>query len=495
MPAQVPARLPLAIFAAAPVLGLLGDYLLREGPPGLNVFLWVAALIAAMFALARFNGVALAGEGRWLLIPALVFAGAVAWRASPALQSLNIAAVLLVLALAAFRLRDGRVRVGLVSEYAWTLVVSAVSTVAGAGTLLVRHAPIEWLSAGRDLRVATAVGRGLIVAVPLLALFGALFIAADAVFADLVAGALRIDLASVAIHVFWVATWTWVAASVLWQCLLEPIPDTPSLDPPPVFRFGPIEVGTVLGLLDLLFLAFVVVQVRYLFGGAALVESTTTLTYAEYARRGFFELLAVSALVLPVILGIHWLLRDSSRSLKLAFRLLATGLVMLVFVIISSAVKRMDAYTDQFGLTELRLYSTAFMAWLALMFVWLLVTVIRGRHEQFPFGAAMAGFLVLGGLNLLNPDAFITRTNLSRAESGRDFDVGHAIGLSPDATPTLIGGVGSLAPADACALARGIEEESPATDSWRNWNRGRAEARDAIAANQSTLRDACTGSE
>ncbi|MCA9826106.1 MAG: DUF4173 domain-containing protein, partial [Dehalococcoidia bacterium] len=289
--------------------------------------------------------------------------------------------------------------------------------------------------------------------------------------------------------------WTWVAASVLWQCLLEPIPDTPSLDPPSVLRLGPIEVGTVLGLLDLLFLAFVVVQVRYLFGGAALVESTTTLTYAEYARRGFFELLAVSALVLPVILGIHWLLRDSSRSLKLAFRLLATGLVMLVFVVISSAIKRMDAYTDQFGLTELRLYSTAFMAWLALMFAWLLVTVIRGRHEQFPFGAAVAGFLVLGGLNLLNPDAFIARTNLSRAEIGRDFDVGHAISLSPDATPTLIGGVGSLAPADACALARGIEEESPATDSWRNWNRGRAEARDAIAANQSTLRDACTGSE
>lgn len=491
MHTDAPSRLPLTILAAALTLGLLGDYLLRVGPLGLNVFLWVAALTAAMVALARLNAVALRGDGRWLLVPALLFAGAVAWRAAPTLQALNIAAVLLTLALAAFRLRDGRIRVGHVTEYAWALVVAASFTVVGAAMLVIRHLPAQPLPLKRSHPTATALGRGLLVAVPLVSIFGGLFIAADAVFAHLLAGAFSIDLAGLASHVLWVTTWAWVAASVLWQCLLDPAPEAPNAAPPPVLRLGPIEVGTVLGLLDLLFLVFVVVQVRYLFGGSGLVEDTTGLTYAEYARRGFFELLAVAALVLPVILGIHWLLRDSSRSLKLAFRLLATGLVVLVFVVISSAVKRMDAYVDQFGLTELRLYSTAFMAWLALVFVWLLLTVIRGRRERFAFGAAMAGFLVLATLNVLNPDAFMAHTNLARAEEGHDFDVAHVLTLSPDASPTLIAGLPSLPPAERCTLARGVERDAPGPDSWRNWNYGRAEARERISASQSELREAC----
>ena len=60
---------------------------------------------------------------------------------------------------------------------------------------------------------------------------------------------------------------------------------------------GIVELGIVLGLLDVLFLAFVLVQFRYLFGGAELVQVSATLTYAEYARRGFFELVAVAALL------------------------------------------------------------------------------------------------------------------------------------------------------------------------------------------------------
>jgi hypothetical protein len=57
-----------------------------------------------------------------------------------------------------------------------------------------------------------------------------------------------------------------------------------------VALLGPVELSIVLGLLDILFLAFVLVQFRYLFGGAELVRVSTSLTYAEYARRGFFEL-------------------------------------------------------------------------------------------------------------------------------------------------------------------------------------------------------------
>ena len=56
-----------------------------------------------------------------------------------------------------------------------------------------------------------------------------------------------------------------------------------------------------LGVLDALFLAFVAVQATVLFGGHAHVLETEGLTYAEYARQGFWQLLWVSALTLLVL--------------------------------------------------------------------------------------------------------------------------------------------------------------------------------------------------
>jgi len=59
---------------------------------------------------------------------------------------------------------------------------------------------------------------------------------------------------------------------------------------------------TRLALVNLLFLGFILVQVRHLFGNADLVRLTPGLTYAEYARHGFFQLVVVVAIALPMLL-------------------------------------------------------------------------------------------------------------------------------------------------------------------------------------------------
>ncbi len=74
-------------------------------------------------------------------------------------------------------------------------------------------------------------------------------------------------------------------------------------------------MSIALGSLVALFAAFVIVQLRYFFGGDALVQATAGMSYADYARRGFFELVTVSALVLPVLLSANALLRrDTPRA-------------------------------------------------------------------------------------------------------------------------------------------------------------------------------------
>ena len=105
-------------------------------------------------------------------------------------------------------------------------------------------------------------------------------------------------------------------------------------------------------------------------------------------------------------------------------------MLLLLDVMLASALFRMRLYTAEYGLTELRFYTTAFMGWLVLVFGWFVATVLRGRRERFGTGALLAGWLVLAALNLVNPDAVIAGVNLDRAARGRPLDVAYAATLS-----------------------------------------------------------------
>jgi hypothetical protein len=214
-------------------------------------------------------------------------------------------------------------------------------------------------------------------------------------------------------------------------------------------RLGAIEIAVALGAVNVLFLAFVLVQLRFLFGGRDLVEARVGLTYAEYARHGFFELVVVALLVLPLLLGVDALVRGTPRHVR-TVRALSACLVLLVGVVMASALQRLWLYQQQFGLTELRIYATGVVIWLAVVFVWLGVTVLRGRRHLFAVGAIVAGFAATLCINIVNPDALIARTNVSRP----NVDATYLGTLSDDAVPTLVARLPSLDPSLQRPLAR-----------------------------------------
>jgi len=110
----------------------------------------------------------------------------------------------------------------------------------------------------------------------------------------------------------------------------------------------------VLGSLILLFTVFIAVQYRYLFEGASLAGLVPGLTYAEYARRGFFELVVVAAFTLPLLLIADWLFVAPGRAARSIFRVMNLMLLCLVFLVLVSAFRRMSLYQQEYGLTELR---------------------------------------------------------------------------------------------------------------------------------------------
>ncbi len=430
-------RLALATFGVALILGSLGDMLLRATPWGLNVFLWTAALVVAAVALARAWNVGITGEGRWFLPLAALFAAGVAWRDSLTVASLDVIAVLVSLSLAALWGRTERVRLRGLSEY----VIGGFYTgaVSAAGPLPAAVRDVQWaeVTRGRRPGQTLAVARGVTIAAPLLFVFGALFVAADAVFENIVIEVFDIDLVEIFGHLFLIGFFAWISAGLLWLFLLSREPEGFSFNRPNVLSLGIVEVGITLGLLDLLFAAFVFVQVRYLFGGAQTVVTSAGLTYAEYARRGFFELVTVTALALPVLLLAHWLLRGEERVHRRIFAGLAGAMVALLFVVVASALYRMRLYTIEFGLTELRLYTMAFMLWLSAVLLFFLPTVLAGRRDRFALGALVTGLAAIIVINAINPDALIARTNLARLDEGKRFDAVYLTNLSADAALVL----------------------------------------------------------
>jgi hypothetical protein len=172
------------------------------------------------------------------------------------------------------------------------------------------------------------------------------------------------------------------------------------------------------------------------------------------------------------------------------FRVLAAVQVGLVFVMMASALHRMRLYQSAYGLTETRLYTTAFMLWLAVVLAWFAATVLRGRRPAFAFGALVAAADVLILLHVVNPDALIVRSNAARADAAASFDVAYASVLSADGVPALVGAMAALPPERRCAAAgRLLDRWGAEGGDWRTWSLARQRAMDAVGRHRPALEE------
>ena len=130
------------------------------------------------------------------------------------------------------------------------------------------------------------------------------------------------------------------------------------------------------------------------------------------------------------------------------------------------------------------------MIWLALVFVWFALTVLRGAREQFAWGALWSAFFVVGTLHVLSPDDFIVRTNVGLLREGRIFDANYAANLSDDATPALLENLSAMSFEQQCAVKVKIGhrfETSQTETDFRTWNWSRFAARNVTAQHGESL--------
>jgi hypothetical protein len=322
-------------------------------------------------------------------------------------------------------------------------------------------------------RAVLGTAAAILVGVVLVVIFGALFASADPAFAKFAGMAIPdIDLSGVVPRMF---IFGFVGAGMLASAFLLVNPTTfgesPVGLPRPLRR---VEVVLPGGALIVLFGSFVAVQAAVLFGGKGYVLKTADLTVAEYARRGFWQLLMVSLLALAVLAVVsRWAPRASGPD-RVLLRVQLCGLAGLSLVVVASALYRMWVYEQAYGFTRLRITVSVFELWLGVLFLLVGGSGIRLGAAWLPRAVIGTGLVVLFGLAVLNPDRFIAARNIDRFERTGRIDVVYLGELSADAAEEL----GRL-PSDrrVCALrpiARQLDEEP---DGVWEYNAARSTAR------------------
>jgi hypothetical protein len=337
----------------------------------------------------------------WVLAAALAAVAtirAAAWVVAPA--------VVASLGVASFAAAGGR---------SWRQVGLGVLTGGArpdAGVAVVRAMP--WRGERPALR---AVG----IAVVMLAVFVPLFVTADAAFAHILDALVPLESADrpVSRTLLWLAIVTFGGA-LLWAETARP-------GRPATRRLATVEWALPLTTLVALFAAFVAVQITALFGGNDYVLKTAGLTYAEYARSGFAQLMVAAALTLAVIATTaRYAPRSRRRDVLLA------ALAALTLVILASAYKRLHLYEDVWGFTRLRLAADAAILWLAALFG--LLTLKAKWLPRATLALTATGVLAFA---LSNPDARIAEHNIDRYERFGRLDRFALRDLSADAAPAL----------------------------------------------------------
>ena len=507
---MLPAGLAKRVLVAAVLLAAAGDALLHDGPLGLAFALWVLLLGIELRMLAGRGRGSLRLESAAWLAAAVACAGALAWRNAEMLRALDLLATAGCLGLAAVSLHDSQG--GLRSRRLRDSFVSArrqlLEIAAGPLRLLFRDARFGAQTERMARGARPFVSAGLI-ALVVVAVFGSLLRSADPIFASIVSLP-SFDVDTVMEHLVFAGMLAWIVSGWARGALLEDVPARAPSELP--LRLTRLDVTVGLGALALLLGAFIATQLGWLFGGEQFLRARTGLTVSAYARRGFFELVWVTTLAIPLILATRAAIRDSDARRR--HSVLSGWVIVLLAAVSVSAVLRLKLYVQYYGLTVDRIYPLAFVAWLVFLLFWIAATVLRDRGDRFVAGTLVSAFATLLTLNVADPDAIVARTNLARSSRAglsadsqlQPLDIAHLAtlggGAVPSAVESLLAMSNTTPTADdkvqRCSAARTLlnrwgpdsrtRRDHDAAAAWRSWNHDDAIALRAVDARAADLR-------
>jgi len=351
-------------------------------------------------------------------------------RLSPVLYGLNIIALFIIILLVFRQKLSGSITNIAITSWLKTpfaLLRLCIQSMLRLISIGVKPSPLIT----QEKNALRSIFFGIIWALPVLFLLGSLLVSADSRFEKFTLGLFALDISSI----INTALYFPMLCAFFYSTIVTS--DTPLEDKKEsLFQMDSVQLITILSLVNILFLSYIVVQFSYFFGGDKLVMQAADLSYSSYARRGFWELIFLAMLVIPLLLIAHWSQHRASNKLQQWFKSLALIMLISLLIIELSALHRMFLYVEIYGLTELRFYSSVFMFFMMAGLISFYFTVLNNKRGVFVALMSAQALLIILLLNLLNPDAQIAYYNISHNDE-RAVDTYYLKSLSSDAYPTI----------------------------------------------------------
>lgn len=444
---------PNRFWAVVILLGWAFDFLFWKKPLGINFTIFGALVILTGILLLRADGLRLSRRSSVLLLPITFLAAMTFFRLEPMTVFLSVSMALFLMGVLALTYLSGE-------WIRYTLLDYALGYLRLFGSMIGR--PLGLISENRRLASEQSgpsekpsarvwpVVRGIVIALPVIAIFASLLSSADPIFANRFKDFIdlfRIDnLPEYIFRLAYILILAYLLAGAFLHAAQKSEEKVEEKTWIPPF-LGFTESAIVLGSVVILFITFVVIQFQYFFGGQANI-SIQGYTYSEYARKGFGELVTVAFFSLLLLLGLGAITRRETENQRRTFSSLGIGLVGLVIVMLVAAFQRLGLYEAAYGFSRLRTYTHVFMIWLGLLLVAVVVLEVLRRERLIGLGMVLASLGFVVSLGLLNVDSFIVKQNIQReirgtaaegSSQGRaDLDAQYFVGLSDDAIPALV---------------------------------------------------------
>jgi hypothetical protein len=475
------------------------DFLFWKKNLGISFVIWIAVLIIIGYLLAWREGQKPAAASIILSILTLGFAFVPAWRSEPFTRLLSAVLTMGGLLLLSATFLTGNWPFYKMVDYFKSLfgaIGGGLSRAILLGTKNPTPPPLDETQKQPGGKKLWAVLRGLLIALPVVAILALLLTAADPVFGDWLKKLLDLEkLPEYLFRLFYIVAIGGILVGIYLHAI-HPNKTEERPDPNKTWMkpfLGWTETAVILAAVDLLFIAFVFIQMRYLFGGTANINETG-FTYADYARRGFGELVAVAVLSLGLYLVLHTVTKLENKGAQIGFSTLSILLMANVLVILASSLDRLLLYENAYGFSQLRTYTHVFIYCLAALIVVTIFLELFRRRGYFALALLVMTLGFGATLAVMNVNGFIANKNIERAVAGEKLDGPFLVSLSSDAVPTIAEKFNDPATPKAIkedlgyALScRAALMDNPATLPWQGFNISTTNAWNLLQANKGAL--------
>lgn len=475
------------------------DFLFWKKNLGISYVIWIAALVGLGYLLAWREDRKPAAASIIISLLTLGFAFVPAWRSEPFTRLLSAMLALGGLLLLSATFLTGNWPFYKMVDYFkafFSAIGGGFSRAIMLGTKNTAPPPLDEPQKTSGGKKIWAVLRGLLIALPIVAVLALLLTAADPVFGDWLTKVFNLEkLPEYLFRAFYILAIGGFLVGIYLHAILpgkmeeRPDPNKAWMKP----FLGWTESAIILAAVDLLFLAFIFIQMRYLFGGTVNINETG-FTYADYARRGFGELVAVAVISLGLYLVLHTVTKRESKGSQIGFSALTILLMANVLVILASSMQRLILYEEAYGFSQLRTYTHVFIYCLAALILVTVFLELFRRRGHFALALLVMTLSFAATLALMNINGFIANKNIERAVAGEELDVSYLVSLSSDAVPTILEKFNNAATPKTVkedlgyALAcRTALMNDPAKLHWQSYNISTSQAWILLQANKSTL--------